>query len=160
MQRSAWRGKLGDPKSIDSIRVVELSPQASEHLKVFLGSWRPNERRLLFAACNGTPWDQNLLLKRKFKPLLKALGIRVSHGNGFHAFRHANAALMSSFRGIAEIAAWSRGRLAGFESRRVSTTLRQVLRKFSEFFVFGADSRFFPENSAPGSCRGDDRQLA
>ena len=123
MQRSAWRGKLGDPKSIDSIRVVELSPQASEHLKVFLRSWRPNERRLLFAACNGTPGDQNLLLKRKFKPLLKALGIRVSHGNGFHAFRHA--ALMSSFRGIAEIAAWSRGRLAGFESWIGYLILRQ-----------------------------------
>ena len=97
VQRSAWRGKLGDPKSIDSIRVVELSPQASEHLKVFLKSWRPNERRLLFATRNGTPWDQNMLLKRKFKPLLKALGIRVPRGNGFHAFRHANATLMSSF---------------------------------------------------------------
>jgi hypothetical protein len=57
--------------------------------------------------------------------LLKALGIRVSHGNGFHAFRHANAALMSSFRGIAEIAAWSRGRLAGFESWIGYLILRQ-----------------------------------
>ena len=44
--------------------------------------------------------------------------------------------------------------------RRVSTTLRQVLRKFSEFFVFGAHSRFFPENFAPGCCRSDDHQLA
>ena len=54
-------------------------------------SWHPNERRLLFATRNGTPWDQNLLLKRKFKPLLRALGIQVPRGNGFHAFRHANA---------------------------------------------------------------------
>jgi len=38
-----------------------------------------------------------LLLKRKFKPLLRALGIQVPRGNGFHAFRHANATLMSSF---------------------------------------------------------------
>jgi len=38
-----------------------------------------------------------MLLKRKFKPLLRALGIQVPHGNGFHAFRHANATLMSSF---------------------------------------------------------------
>ena len=97
VRQSAWRGKLGNPKTDDSIRVVELSPQACEHLKMFLNSWHPNERRLLFATCNGTPWDQNLLLTRKFKPLLKSLGIKVPKSNGFHAFRHANATLMSSF---------------------------------------------------------------
>jgi integrase len=88
---------LGDPKTDDSIRVVELSPQACAHLRTFLKSWHPNERRLLFATCNGTPWDQNLLLKRKFRPLLRSLGIQVPRGNGFHAFRHANATLMNSF---------------------------------------------------------------
>jgi integrase len=97
VRQSAWRGKLGDPKTNDSIRVVELSPQACAHLRTFLDSWHPNERRLLFATRNGTPWDQNLLLKRKFRPLLRALGIQVPRGNGFHAFRHANATLMSSF---------------------------------------------------------------
>jgi site-specific recombinase XerD len=97
VRQSSWRGKLGDPKTAESIRVVELSPQASRHLRTFLESWHPNERRLLFATRNGTPWDQNLLLKRKFKPLLRALGIRVPRGNGFHAFRHANATLMNSF---------------------------------------------------------------
>jgi len=34
---------------------------------------------------------------RKFRPLLHALNIPVQLGNGFHAFRHANATLMSSF---------------------------------------------------------------
>jgi len=97
VRQSAWRGKLGDPKTDDSIRVVELSPQACAHLRTFLKSWHPNERRLLFATCNGTPWDQNLLLKRKFRPLLRSLGIQVPRGNGFHAFRHANATLMNSF---------------------------------------------------------------
>jgi integrase len=29
--------------------------------------------------------------------MLRALGIQVPRGNGFHAFRHANATLMSSF---------------------------------------------------------------
>ncbi|PYT98441.1 MAG: hypothetical protein DMG38_15510 [Acidobacteria bacterium] len=53
--------------------------------------------RPLFATRNGTPWDQNLLLKRKFRPLLRALGIQVTRVDGFHAFRHANATLMSSF---------------------------------------------------------------
>jgi integrase len=84
-------------KTNESIRVVELSPQACRHLSTFLESWHPNQRPLLFATRNGTPWDQNTLLKRKFKPLLRALGIQVPRGNGFHAFRHANATLMSSF---------------------------------------------------------------
>jgi integrase len=97
VRQSAWRGKLGDPKTAESIRVVELSPQACRHLRTFLESWHPNQRRLLFATRNGTPWDQNLLLKRRFKPLLRALGIQVPRGNGFHAFRHANATLMNSF---------------------------------------------------------------
>jgi integrase len=97
VRQSAWRGKLDDPKTDESIRVVELSPQACRHLRMFLESWHPNKRRLLFSTRNGTPWDQNLLLKRKFRPLLRALGIQVPRGNDFHAFRHANATLMSSF---------------------------------------------------------------
>jgi integrase len=97
VRQSAWRGKLGDPKTTESVRVVELSPRACENLRAHFDRWHPNERRLLFATRNGTPWDQNLLLKRKFKPLLRALGIQVPRGNGFHAFRHANATLMNSF---------------------------------------------------------------
>jgi integrase len=97
VRQSAWRGKLGDPKTDDSIRVVELSPQACAHLRTFLKSWHSNERRLLFATCDGTPWDQNLLLKRKFRPLIRSLCIQVPRGNGFHAFRHANATPMNSF---------------------------------------------------------------
>ena len=77
--------------------MVELSPRACGHLSKFFESWYPNQRRLLFATSSGTPWDQNLLLKRKFRPLLRALGIQVPRGNGFHAFRHANATLVSSF---------------------------------------------------------------
>ncbi|MGA8012204.1 MAG: site-specific integrase [Candidatus Acidiferrales bacterium] len=97
VRQSSWRGKLSDPKTNESIRVIELSPQACTHLGVFLESWHPNPGRLLFASRNGTPWDQNLLLKRKFRPLLRSLGIVVPRGNGFHSFRHANATLMNSF---------------------------------------------------------------
>ena len=94
VRQSAWRGRLGDPKTETSVRAVELSVQACEHLSLFLKSWRPNDRRLLFATRNGSPWDANLLLKRKFKPLLERLGIKVPKGSGFHAFRHANATMM------------------------------------------------------------------
>jgi integrase len=100
VRQSAWRGKLGDPKTNESIRVVELSPQACIHLRRFLESWHPNQPRLLFATRNGTPWDQNLLLKRKFRPLLRTLNIEVPRGNGFHAFRHANPSVSTSLRQV------------------------------------------------------------
>ena len=82
---------------LESIRVVEISLQACEHLRGYLQSWRPNEYRLVFATRKGTPWDQNMVLKRKLRPLCRKLNITLPRGNGFHAFRHANATLMSSF---------------------------------------------------------------
>jgi integrase len=97
VRQSAWRGILGDPKTDNSVRVVELSPQACIHLEKFLASWNPNDRRLLFATRNGTPCDQNLLLKRKFKPLLSKLGISLPRGDGFYILRHGNATMMSRF---------------------------------------------------------------
>ena len=92
--QSAWRGKLVSPKTYSSIRAINLSQQCIEHLRNFLQHWRPNENRLLFATRNGTPWDANMQRKRRFRSLLRTLNIQVPKGNGFHAFRHANAALM------------------------------------------------------------------
>ena len=46
---------------------------------------------LVFATKHGTPWDQNLVVKRKLHPLLQSLGIRRC---GLHAFRHTNGSLM------------------------------------------------------------------
>jgi integrase len=94
VRRSAWRGKLGSPKNKNSVRVIDLSHQCVQHLRCFLESWRPNEQRLLFATRNGTPWDANMQRKRRFRSLLRSLNIQLPRGNGFHAFRHANAALM------------------------------------------------------------------
>ncbi len=88
------RGKLQEPKTENAIRTFAISPNLVEHLKRFLATWRPNRQRLLFASRNGTPWDQNLLLKRKFKPMLLALEIQASRGTGFHAFRHFSASVM------------------------------------------------------------------
>jgi len=39
------------------------------------------------------PGTQIFSSKRKFKPLLEKLGMQVPKGNGFHAFRHANATM-------------------------------------------------------------------
>jgi integrase len=72
-----------------------------QDLRLRLGAVKrliPHEQRrkcIGFASarlCNfGTPWDANLLVKRKLRPLLRDLKIREC---GLHAFRHANASLM------------------------------------------------------------------
>ena len=56
-----------------------------------MARWTPNERGLLFVTRNGTPWDANLVVKRKLYPLLDSLGIE---RGGLKAFRHANSTLM------------------------------------------------------------------
>jgi len=66
-------------------------------LEIVPVTWQPNDQRLLFATRNGTPWDQNMILKWQFKPLLKTLGIKLPRGDGFYILRHGNATLMSSF---------------------------------------------------------------
>jgi integrase len=91
IRQSVWRGKFQSPKSENAVRAFALSPQLLAHILEFLRRWQPNERRLLFATRNGTPWDANLLVKRKLYPLLDSLGIE---RGGLHAFRHMNSTLM------------------------------------------------------------------
>ena len=91
IRRSVWQGKLQSPKSENAIRVLALSPGIVAHIVDVQRRWTPNERGLLFATRNGTPWDANLLLKRKLYPLLDSL--KIERG-GLHAFRHANSTLM------------------------------------------------------------------
>jgi integrase len=91
VRQSVWHGKLQDPKSENAVRTFAISSRLREHLRQFLAGWRPNRDRLVFATRNGTPWDTNLHVKRKFRPLLRKLGIQEC---GLHAFRHANASLM------------------------------------------------------------------
>jgi len=88
VRQSAWRGKFQSPKSESALRAFALSPHLAAHIAGFLKRWPPNERGLLFAARNGTPWDANLLGKRKLYPLLDSPGIE---RGGLHAFRHANS---------------------------------------------------------------------
>jgi integrase len=89
--QSAWHGKLQDPKSENAVRTFAISPRLCEHLRAFLTKWKPNDEHLVFATRTGTPWDANLLVKRKLRPLLESLGIK---GGGLHGFRHANASFM------------------------------------------------------------------
>jgi integrase len=91
--QKVWHGKLETVKSIKGNRLCEISPQLVEHLRRFLRSWKPNKLGLLFATRNGTPWDADLVRKRKLYPLLERLGIQRC---GFHAFRHGNETVMDS----------------------------------------------------------------
>lgn len=91
VRQSVWRGKVQDPKSKAAFRDVAVSEELAQQLKGVLASWRQNSLRLLFATRNGTPWDANLLVKRKLRPLLNRLGIPQC---GLHAFRHASATTM------------------------------------------------------------------
>ena len=91
--QSVWHGRVQSPKTETAYRAIAVSPNLAAHLRRFLESWRPNEKRLLFATRNGTPWDSNLLVKRKFSPLLRRLGIEHA---GLHAFRHGSATLLDS----------------------------------------------------------------
>ncbi len=97
VRQKAWRGKLGDPKTDESIRVVELSPQACRHLG---HSWSLGIRTNV--GCSSPLVTERRGIRTRYSressnPLLRALGIQVPRGNGFHAFRHANATLMNSF---------------------------------------------------------------
>jgi len=91
VRQSVWRGKLQEPKTENAVRTFALSPQLVAHLVEYLRTWRPNPLGLLFATRNGTPWDANLVVKRKLRPLLRSLGIE---GGGLHAFRHGNSSIM------------------------------------------------------------------
>jgi integrase len=89
--QKVWHGKIETVKSVKGNRVCEISPQLVEHLRGFLRTWRPNKLGLLFATRNGTPWDADVVRKRKLYPLLEQLGIERC---GFHAFRHGNETVM------------------------------------------------------------------
>jgi integrase len=89
--QKVWHGKIETVKSVKGKRIFEVSPQLVEHLRGHLKTWLPNSLGLLFATGNGTPWDADVVRKRKLYPLLEKLGIERC---GFHAFRHGNETVM------------------------------------------------------------------
>jgi integrase len=89
--QNVWHGRIQTVKSVKGNRVCEISPQLVEHLRGYLRTWKPNSTGLLFATKNGTPWDTDVIRKRKLYPLLDQLTIERC---GFHAFRHGNETVM------------------------------------------------------------------
>jgi integrase len=91
VNRSVWRGKVKSTKSEHLDRCFALSTELLSHITEYLRRWTPNEAGWLFATRNGTPWDQNMVVKRKLYPFLGSLGIK---RGGLHAFRHGNITIM------------------------------------------------------------------
>ena len=89
--QSVWHGKIQTVKSVKGNRLCEVSPQLVAHLRDYLRRSRPNKLGSPSATSNGTPWDTDLVRKRKLYPLLEKLKIERC---GFHAFRHGNETVM------------------------------------------------------------------
>jgi integrase len=88
VRQSVWRGKIQTAKSRAANRPVALSP----HLAAVLAVQRPTDpSQLVFRTKKGTPWDANLLVKRKLRPLCGKLRIAP---RGLHAFRHGQGTLL------------------------------------------------------------------
>ena len=51
--------------------------------------------RLIFTTRNGTPWNADMVVKRKLHPLLDRLGIQRA---GLHAFRHGNETMLDRMK--------------------------------------------------------------
>jgi integrase len=93
VKNSVWRGKLQSVKSVAGNRCFAISPELAAHLAV-QRSQNPAVQ-FLFNTSNETPWDPNLVVKRKLYPLLDDLHIRRA---GLHAFRHGNETAMDRMR--------------------------------------------------------------
>ena len=72
VRQTAWRSKIQTPKSAAANRPIALSP----HLASALSTQRAEDPgQLVFRTRKGTPWDANVLVKRKFHPLCVKLGV-------------------------------------------------------------------------------------
>jgi integrase len=93
VRRSAWYSHLISRKSSRSVATVPMPEPLAEVLTNFLASWRPNEKRLLFANRRGNPYSENKVVQKRLWPILGALSIPRC---GMHAFRHGHGSLMHS----------------------------------------------------------------
>ena len=93
VEQSIWRGAVQTPKTESSIRTLSISRQLASRLSVHLTRQPHSETLFVFCSRTGSPWDANLLVKRKLWSTLKTLGLPRC---GLHAFRHGNATLMDA----------------------------------------------------------------
>jgi integrase len=147
--QKVWHGKVETVKSKRGVRLCEISPQLVAHLRGFLRSWRPNRLNLLFATKNGTPWDADVVRKRKLYPLLAKLGIERC---GFHAFRHGNASVLDA-EGVPM--ATRQNRLGHSDARMtmrythvISEDGRKIAARFGELLTSSPTAAIMPAGNA------------
>ncbi len=90
---TVWRGVVQSPKTESAFRAISISPQLADQLRSHLGTQATKHTEFLFSTRTGSPWDANLLVKRKLHCILRLLELPRC---GLHAFRHGNATLMDS----------------------------------------------------------------
>lgn len=91
VRQAVWRGRCQTPKTGTAVRTFAISARLHEHLRgIFCATTRPDVR-FLFHTSTGSALDGNLIVKRKLRPILEAIGIERC---GLHAFRHGNATLL------------------------------------------------------------------
>jgi integrase len=78
--QAAYMSRIIKPKTQNSFRVVDLSPQVAELLKTYIGK---RTTGFIFSS-SALPMNQSNLLRRGLHPVLEALGISM---RGFHSFR-------------------------------------------------------------------------
>ncbi len=93
VRQSIWRGVVQSPKTESAFRAISISPQLADQLRSHLGTQATKHTEFLFSTRTGSPWDANLLVKRKLHCILRLLELPRC---GLHAFRHGNATLMDS----------------------------------------------------------------
>lgn len=133
VRRSAWYSHLISPKSTRSVATVPMPEPLAEMLVSYLGSWRPNEKRLLFSNRRGNPYSENKVVQMRLWPILDALSIPRC---GMHAFRHSHASLLVSNGASPKVAQ------AQLRHADVSTTMRAYAH------VLGSEQRDAAEKVA------------
>jgi integrase len=93
VRNGVWRGRLHSVKSKSGERRFAVSPQLAARLALRLEG--KTGEQFVFESSRGTPWDPNLVVKRKLYPLLDALGVERA---GLHAFRHGNETAMDRMK--------------------------------------------------------------
>jgi integrase len=93
IRRSLWRGQFIGPKTVRSVRSIDLAPQVLGALDEARPARPPEELKsqLIFSGPHGKPLDPDNLVKRRFLPTLERAELpRIR----FHDLRHTHASLL------------------------------------------------------------------
>ena len=91
VKRTFQRGRFYEPKSPTSRRKIDLGPTVIAQLKKWKPACPPNDLDLVFPSDEGTPIDNNNLVRRHFEPAMRNAGLRKIR---FHDLRHTFASLL------------------------------------------------------------------